>query len=72
MELAYALVVLVGAPYTTCEEFLCEGCALYGLTVPGVSEAIYDFGEFLCPGMYRGALLGWPLLGVVWWCLYLS
>ena len=34
MELAHALVVLVGPPYTACEEFLCEGCALYGLTMP--------------------------------------
>ena len=46
LELAYALVIHVGAPYIACEEFVCEGCALYGLIVLGVWEVVYDFCEF--------------------------
>ena len=46
MELAYALVVLVGAPNTACEEFVYEDCALLSLTVPWIWEAVYYFGEF--------------------------
>ncbi len=46
MELAYALVVLIRATYRTCEEFLGENCALFGLMVLGVWEVVNGFGEF--------------------------
>ena len=45
MELTCAMVVLVWAPYIACEEFLGEGCALFGLTMPGVREAVYGICE---------------------------
>ena len=38
MELAYTLVVLVGALHTMFEELSGEGYAMFGFTVPGVRE----------------------------------
>jgi len=38
MELAYTLVVLVGAAHATFEDLLGEGCVMFCFAVPGVRE----------------------------------
>jgi len=47
LELAYALIVFVGAPHITCEEPLGEGDAVFGFAVPCVLEMVNDICE-LC------------------------
>jgi hypothetical protein len=47
LELAYALIVFVGAPHTACEEPLGEGDAVFGFAVPRVWELVNDICE-LC------------------------
>jgi len=49
LELAYTLIVLAGAPFTTFEELFSECCAMFCLAVPIVREVGDDVSElYVC------------------------